>query len=74
MWTTIWRTLRLASTSTALALAVGLPLGVWLGEARTRGRRAGLVVANAGLGLPPVVLGVFLARGALPASPLGRCS
>ena len=45
---------------------LGLPIGFWLGEARTRPRRAGMVVANAGLGLPPVVLGVFLALLLLP--------
>jgi tungstate transport system permease protein len=71
VWSTAWRTLRLALESTALALAAGLPLGVWLGEARTRGRRAGVIVANAGLGLPPVVIGIFLAISLYPASPLG---
>jgi tungstate transport system permease protein len=71
VWSTVWRTLRLALESTALALALGLPLGVWLGEARTRGRRIGIVLANAGLGLPPVVLGVFLALALYPSSPLG---
>ena len=51
------------SSSTAIALADRPPdRACWLGEARTRGRRAGLVVANAGLGLPPVVLGVYPRR------------
>jgi tungstate transport system permease protein len=71
VWSTTWRTLRLALESTALALLVGLPVGVWLGERATRVRRAGVVLANAGLGLPPVVLGVFLGIAFLPASPLG---
>src|ERR1700754_1566050 len=71
VWSTLWRTLWLALTSTLLALGFGVPLGVWLGEARTRGRRAGLVIANAGLGLPPVVLGVYVALAFYPASPLG---
>src|ERR1700754_1127231 len=71
VWSTLWRTLWLALTSTLLALAFGVPLGIWLGEARTRGRRAGMVLANAGLGLPPVVLGVYLALAFYPSSPLG---
>lgn len=71
VWSTTWRTLRLALESTALALALGLPVGVWLGERSTRVRRAGVLLANAGLGLPPVVLGVFLGIAFLPASPLG---
>jgi tungstate transport system permease protein len=72
LWSTAWRTLRLALESTFLALSIGLPIGVWLGEAATRIRRLGVVVANAGLGLPPVVLGVFLALALYPRSPLGR--
>jgi tungstate transport system permease protein len=72
VWSTGWRTLRVALESTAIALVLGLPIGVWLGEARTRGRQFGLVIANAGLGLPPVVLGVFLALALYPGSPLGR--
>ena len=72
IWSTVWRTLRLALESTALALLIGLPIGVWLGEASTRLRRLGVIVANAGLGLPPVVLGIFLALALYPSSPLGR--
>jgi tungstate transport system permease protein len=72
VWSTVWRTLRLALESTALALLLGLPLGVLLGEASTRTRRLGVVVANAGLGLPPVVLGIFLALTLYPPGPLGR--
>lgn len=68
---TTWRTLRVALLSTGIALALGLPLGLLLADARTRGRRAGLVIANTGLGLPPVVLGVYLALLLLPSSPLG---
>jgi tungstate transport system permease protein len=61
-------TLQLALWSTLLALALGLPLGLALGLGRFRGRRAGLALANAGMGLPPVVVGLvvalFLFRGA----------
>jgi tungstate transport system permease protein len=68
---TAWRTLWVAFASTALALGLGLPLGLLLADARSRGRRAALVAANAGLGLPPVVLGIYLALLLLPGSPLG---
>jgi tungstate transport system permease protein len=68
---TTWRTLRLAFGATALALLVGLPVGVAIGQARPGLRRFGFAASNAGLGLPPVVLGVFLALLLLPASPLG---
>src|SRR4051794_11826909 len=72
VWSTLARTLRLALESTALSLLVGLPLGVWLGSRITRPRRVGVVFANAGLGLPPVVLGIFVALLFDPRSPLGR--
>lgn len=65
------RTLLLAVIATSLAAVVGLPLGAMLAEPRTRARRIGLTVANAGLGLPPVVLGVWLALALLPGSILG---
>lgn len=67
----LWRTLLLAGIATAVAAIVGLPLGALLAEPRTRARRVGLAVANAGLGLPPVVLGVWLALALLPGSVLG---
>ena len=64
-------TLSVALWSTVFALVAGLPIGLWLGLGRFAGRRLGLATANAGLGLPPVVVGLvvslFLFRGA----PLG---
>lgn len=65
------RTLWLALLSTGIALIAGLPLGVALGTSRNRLGRIGRVIANAGLGLPPVILGVFLALALLPGSLLG---
>lgn len=54
-------TLHIAVFSTVLALALGLPVGVALALGRFRGRRLGLAFVNAGLGLPPVVVGLFVA-------------
>jgi len=68
---TTWRTLELALISTAIALLVGLPLGLLLGERATRWPRRGLVLANAGLGIPPVALGIYVAFLLLPGWPLG---
>jgi tungstate transport system permease protein len=64
-------TLRVAFWSTLLALAVGLPLGLVLGLGRFRGRRLGLAVANAGMGLPPVVVGLVAALLFFRGAPLG---
>lgn len=72
LWSTIGRTLWLAFASTAVAAAIGVPLGVWIGM-RSRGPARGVraVAANVGLGLPPVVLGIFLGLLLLPGAPLG---
>src|SRR5919107_869763 len=64
-------TLRVALWSTVFALAIGLPLGLALGLGRFRGRRAGLALANAGMGLPPVVVGLVAALLLFRGAPLG---
>jgi tungstate transport system permease protein len=47
-------------TATLAAAALGLPLGAMLAVLRFRGRRITILVANALLGLPPVVVGLVL--------------
>jgi tungstate transport system permease protein len=64
-------TLRMALWSTFFALALGLPLGLALGLGRFRGRRPALAVANAGMGLPPVVVGLVVALLLFRGAPLG---
>src|SRR4051795_2910082 len=64
-------TLRVALWSTLVALALGLPIGLALGLGRFRGRRAGLALANAGMGLPPVVVGLVAALLLFRGAPLG---
>ena len=67
-----WVTLKVAAIPTAIASAIGLPLGVTLGIGRFRGRGVGLALANAGLGLPPVIVGLVFVMLTLPANgPLG---
>jgi tungstate transport system permease protein len=53
-------TLRLGLEATAVALALGLPIACAVGLGRARLSRWGLIVANAGLGLPPVAVGVYM--------------
>src|SRR4051812_19272974 len=64
-------TLKVALWSTVLALAIGLPIGLALGLGRFRGRRVGLAFANAGMGLPPVVVGLVAALLLFRGAPLG---
>jgi len=63
--------LRVSLTATVLAFAVGLPIGGWLAATRWRGRTVLLVIANAALGLPPVVVGLAVYLLLSRSGPLG---
>ena len=43
-----------------LAALVGLPIGAWLGLCRFRGQGLALALIYTGMGLPPVVVGLFV--------------
>src|SRR5579875_1622121 len=64
-------TLQVAAVSTAVASALGVPLGLVIGLGRFRGREALRILANASMGLPPVVVGLVLFLVFVPAGPLG---
>lgn len=66
-----WVTIRVALLSTAIAVVIGLPIGLALGLGRFRGRRALLVLANASLALPPVLVGVGVLLLFLPPGVFG---
>ena len=65
------RTLAISSAATAIALAIGIPLGAVLALRRFWGR--GLIVAsvNTGMGMPPVVVGLVVALFLWRTGPLG---
>ncbi len=63
--------LRVSLTAIAVACFIGLPLGAWLAIARFKGRGAVLVVVNALMGLPPVVVGLLVYLSLSRAGPLG---
>jgi tungstate transport system permease protein len=68
----IRNTLKVAAIPTAIALVVGLPIATALGLGRFRGRGPLTGLANAGLGLPPVLVGLIFVMLTLPANgPLG---
>jgi tungstate transport system permease protein len=70
-WAITALTLRVSLTATALALLVGVPLGTVLALGRFRGRRVLLAAANTGMGLPPVVVGLFVTVLLWRSGPLG---
>ena len=63
--------LQVSLTAVAIACAVGLPFGAALAMSRFRGRTAIIVLLNALMGLPPVVVGLFVYLLLSNAGPLG---
>jgi tungstate transport system permease protein len=49
-----------SGVATLLAVVTGVPLGTLIGLTRFRGRRLLLSFVNTGMGLPPVVVGLFV--------------
>jgi tungstate transport system permease protein len=63
--------LRVSLTATGLACALGLPLGALLAITRFPGRSVAIVVVNALMGLPPVVVGLIVYLNLSRSGPLG---
>jgi tungstate transport system permease protein len=66
-----WLSLQVAGTSTGLALLVGIPLGTLIALARFPGRAFVISLVNTGMGLPPVVVGLFVSIFLWRSGPLG---
>lgn len=63
--------LQVSATATILSLLIGLPVGTLLALGRFRGRGFLLSLVNTGMGLPPVVVGLFVAMMLWRSGPLG---
>ena len=63
--------LQVAATSTGLALIVGIPLGTLIALARFPARGLVISLVNTGMGLPPVVVGLFVSIFLWRSGPLG---
>jgi len=66
------RTLLVSGTATLLAVGVGIPLGALVAFTRFPGRRAVISLLNLGMGLPPVVVGLWVTLLLWRSGPLGR--
>ncbi len=60
VWSVTWLSLRISATATLLSLALGIPLGTVLALSRFPGRGFVISLVNTGMGLPPVVVGLFV--------------
>jgi tungstate transport system permease protein len=60
IWGILGLSLRVSATATTIALALGIPLGALLALTRFPGRSLVVSAVNTGMGLPPVVVGLFV--------------
>lgn len=65
------RSLMVTVSAVLIASAIGLPLGAWLAVHRFRGRRWVVIALNGLMGLPPVVVGLFVYLLLSRSGPLG---
>jgi tungstate transport system permease protein len=63
--------LAVSLTAVLCAAVIGLPLGAWIALTRFPGREASIVVLNALMGLPPVVVGLLVYLLLSRSGPLG---
>lgn len=71
-WPTLWLTLKLAATTTALLLLLCLPLAWWLARTANPVKPLLLAITTLPLILPPTVLGFYLLLAMGPDGPIGR--
>ena len=72
LWSIVGLSLAVSLASTVLACVLGLPLGAWIAIAPFTGRRAAIVLLNATLGVPTVVVGLAVYLLLSRAGPLGE--
>jgi len=67
----LWLSLQVSGLATLLSLALGIPAGAALALLRFPGRTLVVSAVNAGMGLPPVVVGLFVTLLLWRSGPLG---
>ncbi|WP_174728501.1 ABC transporter permease [Mesobacillus harenae] len=71
IWEITLRTLKVSFTAIFISMMIGIPAGIFLGLSRFPGRRILLVLINIGMGLPPVVAGLWITILLWRSGPLG---
>jgi tungstate transport system permease protein len=66
-----WLSLKISGGATLLSLLAGVPAGMALALARFPGRGLCVALVNTGMGLPPVVVGLFVSIFLWRSGPLG---
>lgn len=70
-WHPFWLTAQLASVTTLMLLALGIPLAWWLAQGESRARLVTETLISLPLVLPPTVLGFYLLLAFSPRLPFG---
>jgi tungstate transport system permease protein len=71
VWAITWLSLGISGSATIISLLLGMPLGIVLATSRFRGRSLAVALVNTGMGLPPVVVGLFVSIFLWRSGPLG---
>jgi tungstate transport system permease protein len=69
-----WLTLKVSFMSMLFSTLLGLPMGMLLGLSKFKGRKLLLIFINIGMGLPPVVAGLWITMLLWRSGPLGYLS
>ena len=72
IWSIILLTVQVSGTATLLSVVLGIPLGLWLALQEFRGKQILSSLLNFGMGLPPVVVGLFVSLMLWRYGPLGE--
>ena len=71
LYAIVLTSLRISSVSTVVAATLSIPLGVWLGLTRVRGKKPIVAMLNSLMALPTVVIGLFVYSFISRSGPLG---
>jgi tungstate transport system permease protein len=71
VWAITWLSLKISGGATLISLLLGIPIGILLALARFPGRAVAVASVNTGMGLPPVVVGLFISILLWRSGPLG---
>lgn len=71
VWSITWLSLEISGFATMISLLLGMPLGIFLAMTRFPGRAITVALVNTGMGLPPVVVGLFVSIFLWRSGPLG---
>ena len=71
IWSITWLSLEISGCATVISLLLGIPAGIVLALAVFPGRSFFAALVNTGMGLPPVVVGLFVSIFLWRSGPLG---